>query len=69
MEIPFVTWGCIVGLFVVILIVQLCRALVSHVKGTHHAISVGSEREEFYVPGDPDPFRNLDDGDTDIADL
>ena len=69
MEIPFVTWGCIVGMFVVILIVQLCRMVFTRVKGKHHVITVGSEREEFFVPGDPDPFRKSDDGDTDIADL
>ena len=54
MNTPLITWGCIVALFVIVLIVRLYRAVTFCAKGRHRFISFGSEREEFYIPGDPD---------------
>ena len=43
MNIPLITWCCIVGLVALLAAIRLRRSL----------ISIGSEREEFFVPGDP----------------
>lgn len=63
MTTPLITWFCIVGLFVVILVVRLCHTLKTYTKRKNHIFGFMTEREEFFVPGDPDP-RN-----TDITDL
>lgn len=57
---PLIVWACIVGLFAVIILAYLCHA-AAHVKGRHHFIGFCSEREIFYVPGDPDPRKGGDD--------
>lgn len=57
---PLLTWACIVGLFVVILVVRLFSAATFCAKGKHRLVEFGSEREEFFIPGDPDP-RNIND--------
>lgn len=49
MNIPLFTWSCIVGLFVLILLVRLVRAFRF---GTKKVLDMGTELEEFYVPGD-----------------
>lgn len=60
---PLIVWACIVGLFAIIIIACLCHAAAPHVRGGHHFIGFCSEREIFYVPGDPDP-RNTAKDDT-----
>lgn len=64
MNTPLITWGCIVGLFIIILVVRLYRATTDGSKSKRKIISFMSEREEFYIPGDPDP-KNADDYDFD----
>lgn len=53
MSTPFITWGCIVILFLLILLVRFVNAIKFCVKGHHRFIEFGSEREEFFLPGDP----------------
>ena len=55
MNIPIITWGCTVGLFVLIPVIQFFRTLAPCTKGKLHFIEIGSEREEFFIPGDPNP--------------
>ncbi len=62
MNTPLITWGCIVALFVIVLIVRFCHAVKFCVNGRHRFISFGSEREEFFIPGDSDQ-RKANDGD------
>ncbi len=69
MDTPLITWGCIVGLFVLIIFVRLAHALIFCAKGHHRFISFGSEREEIFVPGDPDPSAPKDYDYDDFDDL
>lgn len=55
MNTPLITWGLIVGLFIAILLVRLYRAASSHSKNKESLVSFLKEREEFYIPGDPNP--------------
>lgn len=57
---PLVTWGCIAALFVTIIIVRLFRAALRCAASRHSIIELCSEREEFFIPGDPDPKRTED---------
>lgn len=60
---PLITWSCIVGLFIIILLIKLYRGVVFCSRGSKEKIlSFMSEREEFYIPGDPNP-RNIDEYD------
>ncbi len=64
MDTPLITWICIVAAVLILFIVRLAQVrMASH---HHHAlrhqfIEIGSEREEFFVPGDPlHPEREYD---------
>lgn len=63
MNTPLITWSCIVGLFVIILLVRLYRG-ASCSKSRGKIISFMTEREEFHIPGDPDP-RKVNEYDSD----
>lgn len=52
MNTPLITWLCIAGTFAAIVLVRLIRIIV---KDRCHIIEIGTEREEFFIPGDPDP--------------
>lgn len=67
MSTPLITWGCIVSLFIIILVARLCHAMKFFAKNKHQLISFITEREEFFVPGDPNP-RNDDGKDLDFFD-
>ncbi len=53
MTTPLFIWASIVALLVVIFMVKLI-ASVKHGSNSH-LVEIGSEREEFFVPGDPLP--------------
>ena len=55
MNTPLVTWSCTVGLFIIILLVRLYRMASSNSKNHVKMLSLMTEREEFFAPGDPDP--------------
>lgn len=65
---PLITWGCIVGLFIIILLVRIVKVSSSLSSSNKtKLLSFMSEREEFFVPGDPNPrmadydFEDFDD--------
>lgn len=55
MNTPLITWACIVALFVIILFVRLLQSVHSHHERKRQLLSFGSEREEFFAPGDANP--------------
>lgn len=59
METPVITWLCIVAAVLILFIVRLAQVRMAHHQHRalrHRFIEIGSEREEFFVPGDdPDP--------------
>lgn len=55
MNTPLITWCLIVGLFVVVLVVRLCHAASPSSKHKEKLLGFITEREEFYIPGDPNP--------------
>lgn len=57
MNIPLITWGCIVTLFIIILTVQLFNQSRQHRKRDQKILEIGSEREEFFIPADPNPMK------------
>ncbi len=63
MNTPLLIWGCIVALFAGIILVKFFRAIIFCSKGKHRFLSFGSEKEEFFIPGDPSPddFEEFDD--------
>lgn len=67
MATPLITWGCIVGLFVIILVVKFYRAVKVCSKEKTRIFDFLTEREEFFVPGDPAPRKigNFDLNDSD----
>lgn len=67
MSTPLITWGCIVGLFVIILVVNFYHAVKFCSKEKGRIIDFMNEREEFFVPGDPNP-RKIGDIDLDEFD-
>lgn len=70
MNTPLITWACIVGLFIVILLVRLWHAAIFCSKGDKESIlSFMSEREEFYVPGDSLSRKENEEAYEDIEDL
>ncbi len=60
MNTPLITWAIIVGILAVAFIIRGIVYLASSHKrhGRFHFIEIGSEREEFFVPGDS---KNFDD--------
>ena len=61
---PLQTWGAIVSLFVIILLIRFCRNIYKYLKG-HNLFEIGSEREEFYLPGDRLKYDDYDYNDFD----
>lgn len=55
MSTPLIVWSLIVGLFIVVLIARLYH--VARLCPGHREKLLGfmTEREEFYIPGDPNP--------------
>lgn len=64
MTTPLLTWGCVVGLFAVVIIIRLFRAARRCADKSFSALGFISEREEFFIPGDTNP-RTIDDYDLD----
>jgi len=59
MNTPLITWSCIIAFLIIVMITNIVIAAV-HNHGHHRFIELGSENEEFYVPGDR---RNVDEHD------
>lgn len=60
MTTPMITWISVVACIAALVIIRtVLSAFHSHHRRhahrpLHHLIEIGSEREEFFVPGDPD---------------
>ncbi len=52
MNVPLITWCCVAGLFVVILLVRLIRCAGLCFRHPQRIFGMGTEREEMFVPGD-----------------
>ncbi len=53
MNTPLVTWSSIVSLVLLLIVLRLLRKNFSFNRAKHNKfIQLGSEREEFFVPGD-----------------
>jgi hypothetical protein len=53
MNTPLVTWSCIVSLLLLLIVLRLLRKNFSFNREKHNKfIQLGSESEEFFVPGD-----------------
>lgn len=61
MDTPFITWACIVALFIFILFTKFFHAIFISMHAKRRFIELGTEEEEVYVPGDPLPFPQEDD--------
>ncbi len=61
MDIPMLTWSCVVGLFILIVFVRLAHGFRVNAKGGHKLLELGSEREVFFIPGDPVKPEEYDD--------
>ncbi len=55
METTLLIWWGVVALFMLVVVWRLVKAVGHHAHGGHKIIGFASEREEFFVPGDPDP--------------
>lgn len=61
MNYPLLTWCCVVGIIVLLIIVRFVHATGMGRRGHHPLFEIGSEREEFFVPGDPVKASDYDD--------
>lgn len=69
MNTPLITWSLIVGLVIIILLSRLLRARSLRFNKRNRLISFLSEREEFYMPGDPNPTTTDEYDYEDLGDL
>lgn len=53
MNYPLITWSLIVGMVTVIVMARFVLASGTWRRNRHPMVEIGSEREEFFVPGDP----------------
>ncbi len=51
LTVPLLTWSAIVVIFAVMALINIVQAL--HAARGRHIVELGSERDEFFVPGDP----------------
>lgn len=63
MNYPLLTWCCVVGIIVLLIIVRSAYAIGMGRRGRRPLFEIGSEREEFFVPGDPVKASDDDDDD------
>ena len=52
MNVPLLTWSCVVGLFIAMIVFRIIYAYGYCSCRKHHVIEIGSEREEMFIPGD-----------------
>lgn len=53
MNVPLITWSVISGLFIFAVVIWAVRLILMPSKNKKSIISESSEREIFYIPGDP----------------
>lgn len=52
MNVPLITWSCIVAIIVLAFAVKMYVAVCRHSLKGHKIFTIGREWEEIYVPGD-----------------
>lgn len=52
MNVPFLTWICVVAFFIVMLVFRVIYDYGYCAHKKHRVFEIGSEREEMFVPGD-----------------
>ncbi len=52
MNTALVTWLIVAGMIVVISLTSIFKSILAYVKKHNKIITIGSEKEEFFVPGD-----------------
>ncbi len=52
LSIPLLTWFVIASAMCVLVIVRICHKNYCQIRHDRHLFEIGSEREEFYIPGD-----------------
>lgn len=52
LNLPLITWCVIAFAMTALVIVKVCYGFYNRNHARHHLIELGSEREEFFVPGD-----------------
>lgn len=57
METTLLIWWGVVALFLFVVAWRIIMALSHHAHDARKIIGFASEREEFFVPGDPDPAK------------
>lgn len=68
MNIQLIVWGCIAAVSMLIICARIYSDFISghkhnNVLGHHRFIEIGSEREEFFIPGDPSASSDCDEND------
>lgn len=55
MNTPLIAWVCIAAAIALLILTHIIKTTCHHSvrRHRHHFIEIGSEREEFFVPGDP----------------
>ncbi len=56
MNTPLIVWLCLLGTIIAIFAVITVRKIITTRRNNIPFISVGSEEEEFFVPGDITPY-------------
>lgn len=69
MNTPLITWSCTVGLFIIIVLVRLYHYALFSAKNKRNLLDFLSEREEFFIPGDPLPRKENENDYDDFDDL
>lgn len=52
LNVPLVTWCVIAFAMVALIIIRVCQKNYNQPAHHRHLIEIGSERDEFFVPGD-----------------
>ena len=53
MNVPLLTWICMAAVVIVLLAAHVIHLRHSSRHSRHRMFGIGSEREEFFIPGDP----------------
>lgn len=52
MNLPLLSWSIVAGLFAAVVLVRFIRATIACAVHHRSFVSMGSEREEIFIPGD-----------------
>ncbi len=63
MDTPIITWSIVVGLLSAFMAIKTFRDINSRGGHRHRLFEIGSERDEFYVPGDAIKAEDYEDED------